>query len=240
MELKKQFTFSGKFKKFHEEDTKKIEISNANIYCYTNGSIFIEINSEVNQNINHKRFFESVPTYGFKDMMVGELDPLQFLLYQSDKFEKEVVQKSYKGDYEIEGKTFEGWEINAIIADANGLNDIENVEQEQEDKYQVRLRDLKINYDLQSPEEGQTQEIVYGLANIEIIQSFSANIGNLEAEMYIEPISTGEGTHRSGVLSAEMTLRNISENQQDSYENYSAWFASLLSLMCKKIDLGKL
>lgn len=56
MELKKQFTFSGLFKKFHEEDTQPIEINDANIYCYVNGNILIEIYSQVNQQINHKKF----------------------------------------------------------------------------------------------------------------------------------------------------------------------------------------
>lgn len=41
MEIKKQFKFSGIFRKFHEEDSKPIEISNANILCYTNGHIFL-------------------------------------------------------------------------------------------------------------------------------------------------------------------------------------------------------
>ena len=58
MEIKKQFKFSGIFRKFHEEDSKPIEISNANILCYTNGHIFLEVNAQVNQYINEKLFFE--------------------------------------------------------------------------------------------------------------------------------------------------------------------------------------
>jgi len=231
MELKKQFTFSGIFKKFHEEDTQPIEINDANIYCYVNGNILIEINSQVNQHINEKRFYESAPIYQLKGVIREQPDILQF--WELDGLEREMVQQAYEGDYEIEGKTVEGWKIKAIIADANfqvtlGVDNSENIEQE--GKSQVRLRDLDIDYNLDSLEEGGTQEIVYGLANIEVIHNFSAQIGNLEAEMCIESVSTRESRNKSGILSAEMTLRNIRENEQDSYDTYCAWLISLLSL----------
>lgn len=91
---------------------------------------------------------------------------------------------------------------------------------------------MEIDYNLDSLEEGGTQEIVYGLANIEVINNFKAQIGNLEAEMCIQSVSTREreSRNKSGILSAEMTLTNIRENEQDSYENYCDWLISLLSL----------
>lgn len=231
MELKKQFTFSGIFKKFHEEDTQPIQINDANICCHVNGNILIEINSQVNKHINHKRFLESQPIYQLKDVTSEQLDILQF--WELDGLEREMIQQPYEGDYEIEGKTLEGWKIKAIIADVNfqvtlGVDNSENIDQE--GKSQVRLRDLYIDYNLDSLEDGGTQENVYGLANIEVIHKFSAKIGNLEAEMCIESVSTRESRNKSGILSAEMTLRNIRENEQDSYETYSAWLISLLSL----------
>jgi len=217
MELKKQFTFSGLFKKFHEEDTQPIEINDANIYCYVNGNICIEINSQVKQHIN--KFYESARSYQLKDVTRELRDSLSFFR-EFDGREKEMVQQPYDGDYEIEGKTVEGWKIKAIIAEANfqptfRVDNSENIEQE--GKSQVRLRDLEIDYNLDSLEEGGTQEIVYGLANIEVIDNFSAQIGNLEAEMCIESVSTRDSRNKSGILSAEMTLRNIPENEQDSY-----------------------
>ena len=231
MELKKEFTFSGLFKKFHQEDTQPIEINDANIYCYVNGNIFIEIHSQVNQHINHKKFYECGPIYQLKDVTIEQVDLLP--LSELAGLEKEMVQPRYDGDYEIEGKTLEGWKIKAIIADVNfqvtlGFDNSENIDQE--GKSQVRLRDLDIDYNLDSLEEGGTQEIVYGLANIEVRDKFSAQIGNLEAEMCIESVSTRESTNKSGILSAEMTLRNIRENEQDSYDTYCAWLISLLSL----------
>jgi len=60
-----------------------------------------------------------------------------------------------------------------------------------------------------------------------VFRNFSAKIGNLEAEVCIESVLTEQS---SNVLSAEMTLRNICENEQDSYETYYFWLASLLSL----------
>ncbi|WP_341737053.1 hypothetical protein [Microcoleus sp. CAWBG640] len=231
MELKKQFTFSGIFKKFHEEDNQPIQINDANIYCHVNGNILFEMNSQVNQDISHKRFYESSPIYQLKDVTTEQLDILQF--WELDGLEREMVQQPYEGDYEIEGKTVEGWKIKAIIADVNfqvtlGFDNSENIDQE--GKSQVRLRDLYIDYNLDYLEDGGTQEIVYGLANIEVRHKFSAKIGNFEAEMCIESVSTRESTNKSGILSAEMTLINIRENEQNSYETYSAWLISLLSL----------
>ena len=189
------------------------------------------MNSQVNQDISHKIFYESSPIYQLKDVTTEQLDILQF--WELDGLEREIVQQPYKGDYEIEGKTVEGWKIKAIIADVNfqvtlGFDNSENIDQE--GKSQVRLRDLDIDYHLDSLEEGGTQEIVYGLANIELIHNLSAQIGNLEAEMCIESVSTRESRNKSGILSAEMTLRNIRENEQYSYETYCAWLISLLSL----------
>ncbi|MEG4202188.1 hypothetical protein [Microcoleus sp. Pol12A5] len=233
MELKKQFTFSGLFKKFHEEDTQPIEINDANIYCYVNGNILCEINSQVNQHINDKISDESVPISQLKGETIKPADIMQFRKLDRLETEIEMVQQPYDGDYEIEGKTVEGWKIKAIIADANfpvtfGVDNSKNMEQQ--GKSQVRLRDLDIDYNLDSLEEGGTEEIAYGLANIEVIDNFKAQIGNLEAEMCIESVSTRESTNKSGILSAEMTLRNIRENEQDSYETYCAWLRSLLSL----------
>ena len=154
---------------------------------------------------------------------------MQFL--QPDQFETEVVQSSYEGDYEIEGKTVEGWKIRAIASNVGfkvGFTD-ESKKKGREDKYKVRLEDLCIDYALHLPREGKTQEIVYGLANIKVFHNFLAKIGNLEAEICIESVSTEE-SNKSNVLSAEMTLSNICENEQDSYENYFFWLTSLLSL----------
>jgi hypothetical protein len=235
MELKKQFTFSGLFKKFHEEDTQPIEINDANIYCYVNGNILCEINSQVNQHINDKISDESVPISQLKGETIKPADIMQFRKLDRLETEIEIVQQPYDGDYEIEGKTVEGWKIKAIIADANfpvtfGVDNSKNMEQQ--GKSQVRLRDLDIDYNLDSLEEGGTDEIAYGLGNIEVIDNFKAQIGNLEAEVCIESVSTREreSSNKSGILSAEMTLRKIRENEQDSYENYCAWLISLLSL----------
>ncbi|MEK0181766.1 hypothetical protein [Microcoleus anatoxicus] len=158
MELKKQFTFSGIFKKFHEEDTQPIQINDANIYCHVNGNILFEMNSQVNQEISHKRFYESSPIYQLKDVTTEQLDILQF--WELDGLEREMVQPPYEGDYEIEGKTLEGWKIKAIIADVNfqvtlGFDKSENIDQE--GKSQVRLRDLYIDYNLDSLEDGGPQ-----------------------------------------------------------------------------------
>lgn len=206
MELEKQFTFSGTFKKFHEEDIQPIEISNSNIYCYTNGNVLLEINSKVNQYINYKKLDESAPTYQ---------------AYQIEGTEKEeLVQQAYEGDYEIVGKTIEGWKISAIIADSNikitfNFDKSKNIGYD--DKYQIKLRDLRVEYNLQLTEEGQkkqTQEAVYGLANIEVTYDFLAKVGSLDAEIHVKSVSARKGEKQGGVLSTEMKLKNICKDNK--------------------------
>jgi hypothetical protein len=43
MEIYKQFSFVGNFRKKHEEDENQIERIIANIFCNKNGSVFLEI-----------------------------------------------------------------------------------------------------------------------------------------------------------------------------------------------------
>ena len=199
MEIKKQFKFSGIFRKFHEEDSKPIEISNANILCYTNGHIFLEVNAQVNQYINEKLFFE-----------------------------KSI--KRYEGDYGIEGKTVEGWKITAILANHSfKVGNVNNVNQQ--DKYQLRFKALYIDYNLEMLEEKETEEIIYGLANIEVFYQFSANIGNFDTEIDIKSVTNQANRRKTGFLSAEMKIKNVDKNEQNSYENYGNWIIYLLSLV---------
>lgn len=226
MELKKQFTFSGIFKKFHEEDSEPVEISVADIYCYTNGSILMEIASEVNQSINYKKFFECAP----KSKSEGKT--IEGRVISSFEGWMGILSPGYEGDYKIEGTTNEGWRINAITIDCGftvTFKSDDSIDIGQENKCQVRLRDLCIDYDIEPLEEGgEIQEVVYGLANIEIGRNFSASVGNLDAEVYFDRVSIGT-VDRNGVLSAEMTLRNIRENEQSSYEECCGWLIYLLS-----------
>jgi len=129
MELKKQFTFSGIFKKLHAEDLQPVEISNTNIYCYIDGTVSIEIDFKISQLINYKRFIESTPIYLNQSAITNQ--PEIFSLQQFDDFTEEILQfdqieeevfqqtyefqQPYEGDYEIQGKTVEGWKIKAIV-----------------------------------------------------------------------------------------------------------------------------
>lgn len=88
------------------------------------------------------------------------------------------------------------------------------------------MRDLYIDYNPDLLGDGKTEEIVYGLANIEIMCDVSSKIGNLEAEIYIKRENI---INIDANLSAEMVLKGLYKNQRDSYETYFAWFKSLLS-----------
>ena len=230
MERQKQFTFSGIFKKLQEEDSNPIEISNATIFCYTNGHIFLEVNAQVNQYINEKIFFEYAPLYQSKDKTTKyeQQDPLD-LLSSFDWSETELIREGYEGDYGIDGETVEGWKIRAILAN-NGftIGHLNNVNQE--DKYKFRLKALNIDYTLASLDENKINEMVYGLVNVEGFNQISANMGNLDTEIHIESITTQENKRKTGILSAEMRLKNVHKTEQDSYENYGDWIIYLLSL----------
>jgi hypothetical protein len=229
MKVKKQFNFSGIFRKFHEEDDQPVGIVNASIYCYTNGNILIEVDSGISQQINNKKFFESTPIHQYKDPTIDPMDILSQLWVGTNQCETEIIQEAYEGDYEIEGQTIEGWKVRATIADPNFTirfqsHNIEIIDEEK--KHRIRLRDLYIDYNPDLLRDGKTEEIVYGLTNIEIMCNVSSKIGNLDAEIDIKRESTSS---MDGNLSAEMILKGICKNERDSYEIYFAWFKSLLS-----------
>lgn len=233
MEIKKQFKFSGIFRKLQEEDSKPIEISNANVLCYTNGHIFLEVNAQVTQYINEKLFLEQAPLYQSKDKtrQYEQQDPLDLLSF--DWSEAELIQKAYEGNYGIQGQTVEGWKITAILANHSftvsfTVGNVNNVNPE--DKSKLRFKALYIDYNLEMLKEKETEEIIYGLANIEVFYQFSANIGNLDTEIDIKSVITKENRRKTGILSAEMRLKNVDKTEQDTYENYSYWIIYLLSL----------
>lgn len=229
MEVRKKFAFSGIFRKLHEEDAQPVEIFNASIYCYTNGSIIIEIDSEISQQINNKRFLESTPIHQYKDSTIDPMDISSLLWMCTNQSETEIIQEAYEGDYEIEGKTLEGSTIKATIADPNFIISFQSHNTEiidEEKKHRIRLRDLYIDYNPDLLGDGKTEEIVYGLANIEIMCDVSSKIGNLDAEI---DIKRGNFSSIDGNPSAEMILRGIYKNERDSYETYFSWFKSLLS-----------
>jgi hypothetical protein len=235
MEIKRKFTFTGVFKKLHEEDTHPTEILDANIYCYVDGNIFLEIDFKVRESINYKRFFESFPRYQSEGITSEQVDSHLRSGIPSTMSKGALISEAYKGDYEIKGKTFEGWEIKASVADPSfrvtfRADDSENLEDE--NRYQIKLRNLYIDYKLDLMGEARIEKIVYGLTNIEIFRNFSANIANSDAEMNFKSASTVKHIAPKDILSAEMTLSNIHESAQKSnatYSAYSAWIIMLLS-----------
>lgn len=240
MKIKKQFIFSGIFKKLNEEDTHPLEITNANIRCYTNGMVLIEVNSTIKQRIHDKKIFETASTASSDAANRHLANLVTYVMNNNLQAVREEgletdyeVKKRYEGDYGIEGETTEGLKIKAVIAEAGfkitvKADDTKSIEEEV--SYPIKLKNLYINHNLYSEGEGKVQEVVYGLGNIEILHNFSAKIENSETELHIESVPSDKSLKISGFLSAEMTIKNVSENEQCSYENYCAWLISLLSL----------
>lgn len=234
MDIKKQFKFIGTFKKVHEEDDQPIDNFKADIYCYTNGNILLEVDAATNRYLNHKSFYESAPIYKDQNFTEDEwLNPLLFL--QLDHLENELVQPPYEGDYKIEGKTPEGWNLEAIIAQAGfsislGFDKSQENMEGDDKKYLIRLKELCVDYAPQY-DKGKTVQLKSGLVNLKVIHNFSASFLDSKAELSIVSVSSGTtgSDNENETLSAEMILKGIDENEQDSYALYYSWFESLLS-----------
>jgi hypothetical protein len=235
MEFQKQFSFVGSFRKKHGEDDSPIESVAAKIYCNKNGIVFLEVDSETNEKVSHKRFFEHAPIYKFKNSPdVNENDLLDpFLSFQFSNLEEELVQPPYEGDYLIEGKSNEGWTISANIADANftvsfsNEDSIESLENEQ--KYLIRLSEFHVDY---NPENSANQifEAKYGLLNLNLFCDFSTLFLDSKHKLILTSILVKEEP-KTEILSAEMILKNIDKEklEENAYNTYAVWFQLLIS-----------
>jgi len=228
MEIQKQFSFVGNFKKLHEHDEKQIENFTAIINCYANGDIFLEIDSVINEKLNQKRRDESQAIYKIKNnSQLPIID--SYLLSRSDESLKELIQTPYEGDYIIEGKTFEGWAIKANIADANNPQ----ASAEKEKKYLIRLSNLHIDYNPQYIGD-KILESTYGISNLEVLSNFSTDF--LDSKHEFSLISLYRDNKDAENLSAEMKFRVIDEENTEeiSYDTYFAWFELLISFATGK------
>ncbi|OUL22342.1 hypothetical protein BV372_30640 [Nostoc sp. T09] len=241
MEIQKQFSFVGNLKKLHEKDEYPIVNFTGIIHCYKNGSVFIEIDATTNENLNNKKFSESVPVYKVKISTNVKEDKAfeDLFFFQLDELEKDLVQSPYEGDYIIEGKSFEEWSIKANIADANFTVTFRNSDTQESaevntQKHLVRLSNLHIDY---NPKfiKGETLEHIYGISNLEVLYNFSTPF--LDNKYEFSLISTSIGNKDAEILSAEMILKVIDKNNVDEeipYNTYFAWFELLISFATGK------
>jgi hypothetical protein len=234
MEFQKQFSFVGSFRKKHGEDDSPIESVTAKIYCNKNGIVFLEVDSETNEKVSHKRLFEHA-TIKFKNSSDAKendlLDP--FLSFQFSNLEEELVQPPYEGDYLIEGKSNEGWTISANIADANfevsfsNEDSIKSLENEQ--RHLIRLSELHVDY---NPENSASQifEAKYGLSNLSLFCDFSTLFLNSKHKLILTSILVKQEP-KTEILSAEMILKNIDKEklEENAYNTYAVWFQLLIS-----------
>ena len=240
MEIQKYFSFVGNLKKLHENDNQPIEDFSADIQCYNNGDVFLEIDSAICERLNHKKFYESTPIYKIKNPPQFTEDKMidPFFLFQLDGLEEELVQEPYEGDYIIEGETLEGWIVKAEIADPNfTVSFKKEAAQEIEDaskKHLVRLGNLSVDYH-PNYTEGRELEAIYGLANLKLIQNISTRCLDSKYEFSLVSLASRDRKD-SEILSAEMTLRIIDESEIEviSYSTYLAWFELLISFATGK------
>jgi hypothetical protein len=236
MEIQKQFSFFGTFKKQHEEDNNPIEIVAGNIFCNKDGSIFIEIDAETNRRIRHKRFFEHVPVYKLKNTpdITEDLLSNPSFITKLCNLEQELVQTPYEGDYLIQGKSNEGWVISAKIADANFTTSFSSKDsvksREENHKYLIKLQEFCIDYHPESYPD-KLVEIKYGLSNLELFCDLPKLF--LESKYEMSLISTtSENMNSPEMLSTEMTLKCI--DGENLTVTYPEWIKLLISFATGK------
>lgn len=237
MEIHKQFSFVGNLKKLHEKDDQSIENFIATIYCCKNGNVFLEIDSEIYERLNCKKFYDSAPIYKLKTNVNINEEPFDSLLFNLDKRKEELIRPAYKGDYIIEGNTIEQWFIRANLADASftvSFGDINKQKGTETNlKNLVKLSNLYIDYNPQFVSK-KAIESIYCISNLEVINNFSTNFLDSKYEFCL--ISVSRGKKESEILSAEMKFRVIDEENAEeiSYDTYFAWFELLISFATGK------
>lgn len=237
MDFYKQFSFVGNLKKLHENDSQPIENFPANIQCHRNGEVFLEVDSITYKSYAEKRFYEATPIYQYTNPQKFQGNEIidHFCLPTIDVFEKELLQKPYKGDYIIEGKTDEGWTLIAEIADPNFTVSFgDEINQEQDTKeYFVRLMNLSIDYHPDCTKDKEVQ-MTYGIANLQLSENILTNFLDSKYEFSLTRLLS-YNKDKPEELSAEMILRAIQdENEQISYTTYFAWFELLISFATGK------
>lgn len=240
MEIHKQFSFVGNLRKLNEDDDQPIENFSAGIQCCKNGSIFLEIDSEIYEKLSHKKFHESAPIYEFVDPPKFTEDEIAspFFFLQLDRLEKKLVQEPYQVDYIIEGETIEKWILKAEIAEPSFPVTFKNEDSTETEsltqKYFVRLRNLCVDYHPRYYTKSRTIEVTYGLANLDLIQNVSTKFLDLKHELNLIPLSNADNRNPES-LSAEMVLRTRENNSKEIfYDTYFAWFELLISFATGK------
>jgi hypothetical protein len=242
MDIHKQLSFIGDLKKQHQEDTQPIENFSASINCHKNGNVFLEINSKINEKLGSKKFLESVPIYTLKDpsRFTEEEIADPFFCFTLDNSDREPVQSPYEGDYIIEGKTSEGWSIQAKVADPSfkvsfGCNETREAVENTQNNF-VKLSNLYVDYCPQiSIDNGKILKVSHGLSNLDLFDSFSALFLDYKYEISLISL-TSRDSNNPEILSSEMTLKVVNEDETEiiSYSTYFAWFELLISLATGK------
>ncbi|NEU80390.1 hypothetical protein [Nostoc sp. UIC 10630] len=233
MEIQNKFSFLGNLRKLHEEDNQPIENFIANILCFQNGNIFIDIDSGIKESFSYKFFYESADIKSKKSLEIIENKNLyRLVISQTDDLEEELIQTPYEGDYIIEGITSEGWAIKANIANANFTINHQHFAVNTQN-YLIRLSDLYIDYNSECI-SGKTIESIYGMSNLEILYNFSTLF--LDSKCEFSLVSAYIGNKEADILSAEMIFKIIDKNNTEEipFNTYFAWFELLISFATGK------
>ncbi|MFG6104903.1 hypothetical protein U2F10_21740 [Leptothoe sp. EHU-05/26/07-4] len=200
MEVIQQFTFAGTFQKTHQNDDKPISDVVGNIFCYDNGLVLLEVEPKIAEAINGKVFFDS------GSLLIGS-----------------EIRPPYQGGYQIQGRTVEGFEVEATFREIDTalVDDINSKLNPDRGYFSfVDLQLLNRNNNITVQEEGA----VYGVSCVDINQDIILN----NAQLYFSVKWLRKGN--SNKLNAEFRLSKIPTlDDKLSYYTYYSWLSLLLA-----------
>lgn len=230
------------------EDQRPIENIKAIIYCYPDGQISLESDCQTINNIGQKIALE----YSGWDEITDSrpLDEIWDAFLTGEILKTRVVEKPYTGEYTLEGLTPAGVLVSANTSIGTKFN-CKNIEVElcslenrvrSHKREKIGLKSLQVDYNF-GVELGAIKQILYGLTNIKILQSFEASFIESKARLRLEflPNIERQGDSNISKLNSEMLLYNIpipkddlvQQNPYDTssrlYGAYSTWFQMLFT-----------
>lgn len=220
------------------EDKRPIENIKAIIYCYPDGQISLESDCQTINNIGQKIALEYSGWDEITDFR--PLDEICDAFLTGEILKTRVVEKPYTGEYTLEGLTPAGVLVSANTSIGTKFN-CKNIEVEVK-REKIGLKRLQVDYNF-NVELGAIKQILYGLTNIKILQSFEASFIESKARLRLEllPNIERQGDSNISRLNSEMLLCNIpipkddlvQQNPYDTssrlYGAYSTWFQMLFT-----------
>lgn len=240
MKIIKQFSFQGSLTKDSVESESLIEAFEAIIYCYDNGQVTLEADSEIVVSITNRIFIETTPIYRYVEIPENFLDlysrylresePLErFKLFEEiETFEKELVPP-YMGNYRLEGITLcpDEWHLSAIVPSWQKKLFMGELSPEP-NKCQLLLEELYIDY---QPQKYPKSLIInrYGVSDLPFIKSFNSLILDFGFEISLTTVSSDDKDRIEKILTTEVRFSKTNKCIDLSHDVCFRWLSLIFA-----------